>query len=171
MKLLRDPSHGEAKVLMNDETGRRNYSKYNKYITLMRVVDKKHDGKQTKSGSVTMTGADNILISSPVPSLAQMSSLQDGPKISAPTELLLRNSVNEMSPSDLCINLLKSYQQNFNDQAFNFSNIVAHVLNNPNLIQNQNENNSTQELEKVFENQPTESTKKTHFKCKKCNFK
>lgn len=53
LKLLRDPSHGDAKVLMNDETGRRNYSKYNKYITLMRVVDKKHDGKLTKSGCVS----------------------------------------------------------------------------------------------------------------------
>jgi len=37
LKTIRDPSHKTAKVLMNDETGRRNYTKYNKYITLMKV--------------------------------------------------------------------------------------------------------------------------------------
>lgn len=36
LKTIRDPSHKNARVLMNDETGRRNYTKYNKYITLMK---------------------------------------------------------------------------------------------------------------------------------------
>jgi hypothetical protein len=39
LKTIRDPSHADAAVLMNDETGRRNYTKYNKYITLMKVPD------------------------------------------------------------------------------------------------------------------------------------
>uniref|UniRef100_A0A069DY79 Putative zn finger n=1 Tax=Panstrongylus megistus TaxID=65343 RepID=A0A069DY79_9HEMI len=37
LKTLRDPSHSRAKVLLTDETGRRNYSKYNKYLTTMRM--------------------------------------------------------------------------------------------------------------------------------------
>uniref|UniRef100_A0A2M4A108 C2H2-type domain-containing protein n=1 Tax=Anopheles triannulatus TaxID=58253 RepID=A0A2M4A108_9DIPT len=39
LKTIRDPSHKNATVLMNDETGRRNYTKYNKYITLMQITD------------------------------------------------------------------------------------------------------------------------------------
>lgn len=33
LKAARDPAHVSARVLMTDETGRRNYSKYNKYLT------------------------------------------------------------------------------------------------------------------------------------------
>ncbi|XP_065164637.1 uncharacterized protein [Atheta coriaria] len=33
LKSVRDPAHENAKVLMTDETGRRNYTKYNKYLT------------------------------------------------------------------------------------------------------------------------------------------
>ena len=40
LKTIRDPSHKNAGVLMNDETGRRNYTKYNKYIALMQITDK-----------------------------------------------------------------------------------------------------------------------------------
>ncbi|XP_058055902.1 uncharacterized protein LOC131207308 [Anopheles bellator] len=43
LKTIRDPSHKNAGVLMNDETGRRNYTKYNKYITLMQITD--HNAK------------------------------------------------------------------------------------------------------------------------------
>jgi len=37
LKSARDPAHTEAVVNMTDETGRRNYSKYNKYLTMMKV--------------------------------------------------------------------------------------------------------------------------------------
>uniref|UniRef100_A0A182WJK0 C2H2-type domain-containing protein n=1 Tax=Anopheles minimus TaxID=112268 RepID=A0A182WJK0_9DIPT len=40
LKTIRDPNHKNAGVLMNDETGRRNYTKYNKYIALMQITDK-----------------------------------------------------------------------------------------------------------------------------------
>lgn len=53
LKTLRDVSHKSAKVLMNDETGRRNYTKYNKYITLMKVTGEDGDPKQMKSGEMT----------------------------------------------------------------------------------------------------------------------
>ncbi|XP_055839568.1 uncharacterized protein LOC129907406 isoform X2 [Episyrphus balteatus] len=53
LKTIRDPSHKNARVLMNDETGRRNYTKYNKYITLMKVTDEDGDPKLMKSGEMT----------------------------------------------------------------------------------------------------------------------
>lgn len=34
LKSARDPEHAEAKVIMTDETGRRNYSKYNKFLAM-----------------------------------------------------------------------------------------------------------------------------------------
>ncbi|XP_068621215.1 zinc finger protein 91-like [Battus philenor] len=34
LKSARDPDHADAKVLMTDETGRRNYSKYNKFLAM-----------------------------------------------------------------------------------------------------------------------------------------
>lgn len=37
LKSARDPNHTQATVNMTDETGRRNYSKYNKYLTMMKV--------------------------------------------------------------------------------------------------------------------------------------
>lgn len=47
LKTVRDSSHERARVLMTDETGRRNYSKYNKYLTLMKV----HEPSAESSGS------------------------------------------------------------------------------------------------------------------------
>lgn len=39
LKSARDPDHNEAKVLMTDETGRRNYSKYQKFLALLTLND------------------------------------------------------------------------------------------------------------------------------------
>ncbi|KAH8234015.1 hypothetical protein KR032_010517 [Drosophila birchii] len=53
LKTIRDPSHKTAKVLMNDETGRRNYAKYNKYLTLMKVnVNQAGDVKHMRTGEM-----------------------------------------------------------------------------------------------------------------------
>ncbi|XP_057652819.1 zinc finger protein 208-like isoform X2 [Diorhabda carinulata] len=38
LKSVRDQAHEQAKVLMTDETGRRNYTKYNKYLTEIPVT-------------------------------------------------------------------------------------------------------------------------------------
>ncbi|CAF4870293.1 unnamed protein product [Pieris macdunnoughi] len=40
LKSARDPDHAEAQVLMTDETGRRNYSKYNKFLAMPVLNDK-----------------------------------------------------------------------------------------------------------------------------------
>uniref|UniRef100_A0A182T0W6 C2H2-type domain-containing protein n=1 Tax=Anopheles maculatus TaxID=74869 RepID=A0A182T0W6_9DIPT len=52
LKTIRDPSHKNAGVLMNDETGRRNYTKYNKYITLMQITD--NSAKESTSYQKTL---------------------------------------------------------------------------------------------------------------------
>lgn len=39
IKEARDPEHVNAKTLMTDETGRRNYSKYNQHLILLKVAE------------------------------------------------------------------------------------------------------------------------------------
>lgn len=167
---MRDPSHGDAKVLMNDETGRRNYSKYNKYVTLMRVVDKKHDGKLTKSGSVSSPFPginhpenNNMTLNSPVsasPSTLPVYSEAMNLSSSANTSPGSHRSLVDALSKDFMQNLLKNYQQNFN-----LGNVVAQVINANLLAENAA---AMQQNEPSAENQ---ENKKTHFKCKKCNFK
>lgn len=170
LKLLRDPQHGEAKVLMNDETGRRNYSKYNKYITLMRVMDKKHDGKMSKSG---------LLNYSPKSSLVQENNVQSPPSSAStplsvysdpPINLTASNASSPLSSMLLehlskDMNFLKNLQ---NLQSLNM--VAAHAFNSQNLLQQQHQQQQAEvhEQEKVKD---SENAKKTHFKCKKCNFK
>ncbi|XP_061502862.1 uncharacterized protein LOC4577218 [Anopheles gambiae] len=57
LKTIRDPSHKNAGVLMNDETGRRNYTKYNKYITLMHITDNTSGGGGAGGGSAAAAAA------------------------------------------------------------------------------------------------------------------
>lgn len=51
LKSARDVGHERARVLMTDETGRRNYSKYNKYLTVLRV----RDGNAQQSHGTTVS--------------------------------------------------------------------------------------------------------------------
>uniref|UniRef100_T1HAD8 C2H2-type domain-containing protein n=1 Tax=Rhodnius prolixus TaxID=13249 RepID=T1HAD8_RHOPR len=57
LKTLRDPSHSRAKVLLTDETGRRNYSKYNKYLTTMRM--ELSSGHTATEGGLTKSEASS----------------------------------------------------------------------------------------------------------------
>ncbi|KAH8262848.1 hypothetical protein KR044_001019, partial [Drosophila immigrans] len=53
LKTMRDKSHVHAQVLMNDETGRRNYAKYNQYLTLMKVsAEQAADAKTMRCGEM-----------------------------------------------------------------------------------------------------------------------
>ncbi|XP_017856879.1 PREDICTED: RE1-silencing transcription factor [Drosophila arizonae] len=53
LKAMRDKSHTQAQVLMNDETGRRNYAKYNQYLTLMKVsAEQAADAKTMRCGEM-----------------------------------------------------------------------------------------------------------------------
>ncbi|KXJ78425.1 hypothetical protein RP20_CCG004743 [Aedes albopictus] len=61
LKTIRDPSHKNAGVLMNDETGRRNYTKYNRYITLMKVTDNNYKDSSSSSKSMMETSQADYL--------------------------------------------------------------------------------------------------------------
>ncbi|EDW03723.1 uncharacterized protein LOC6562791 [Drosophila grimshawi] len=53
LKAMRDKQHNHAQVLMNDETGRRNYAKYNQYLTLMKVnANQTVDGRTMRCGEM-----------------------------------------------------------------------------------------------------------------------
>jgi hypothetical protein len=167
LKLLRDPQHAEAKVLMNDETGRRNYSKYNKYITLMRVMDKKHDGKMSKSG---------LLNYSPKSSLVQENNVQSPPSsVSTPLSVYSDQQMNlaqsSAAASPLSSMLLEHLSKDVNflknlQNLQNLNMVAAQAFNTQNLLQQAQHDSTEQEKAK-----DTENAKKTHYKCKKCNFK
>ena len=170
LKLLRDPQHGEAKVLMNDETGRRNYSKYNKYITVMRVVDKKHDGKMSKSGLLNYSPKSSLVLENniqwPPSSSSTPLSVYSDPQMNL-------NMANSSASSPLNSMLLEhlSKDMNFLKNLTNLQNLnLVAAFNSQNLLQQQQQQavQAAQEHEKSKE---SENAKKTHFKCKKCNFK
>lgn len=57
LKSARDEMHQGAKVLMTDETGRRNYTKYNKYLTVMEVDDSCSKNAVGGDCDATVTGS------------------------------------------------------------------------------------------------------------------
>lgn len=65
---------------MNDETGRRNYTKYNKYITLMKVTDEDGDPKLMKSGEMTPNQVASLAFLNDFNKAASESGLQNGLK-------------------------------------------------------------------------------------------
>lgn len=68
LKTMRDKSHVLAEVLMNDETGRRNYAKYNQYLTLMKVnADQAADAKTMRCGEMQSTNTEQPMLNLPQP--------------------------------------------------------------------------------------------------------
>ncbi|XP_034473202.1 zinc finger protein 160 [Drosophila innubila] len=68
LKTMRDKSHVHAQVLMNDETGRRNYAKYNQYLTLMKVsAEQAADAKTMRCGEMQSTSSEQHLLVLPQP--------------------------------------------------------------------------------------------------------
>ncbi|XP_064541191.1 zinc finger protein 142-like isoform X1 [Drosophila montana] len=66
LKAMRDKSHIQAQVLMNDETGRRNYAKYNQYLTLMKVsAEQAADAKTMRCGEMQPSSAEQQLLAVP----------------------------------------------------------------------------------------------------------
>lgn len=67
LKTVRDSTHERARVLMTDETGRRNYSKYNKYLTLMRVHEPSAESSGTGRRSKPLTQSYDPIETLPAP--------------------------------------------------------------------------------------------------------
>lgn len=142
----------------------------------MRVMDKKHDGKMSKSG---------LLNYSPKSSLVQENNIQSPPSsastpLSVYSEPMTMNMgvANSSASSPLSSMLLEhlSKDMNFLKNLTNLQNlnmVAANVFNSQNLLQHQQQQqaaaqDAANEQEKTKD---SENSKKTHFKCKKCNFK
>lgn len=136
LKSVRDPAHENAKVLMTDETGRRNYTKYNKYLTEIHVTG--DQTSETSGGSGTRSKANyenrgRISPSQLMPSKAELPKLTRAPSSSDFSPLLKNSPIRPPPP-------LKAA-----DSAF---------------------------FAKLSEKKkPNAETKKTLWKCKKCNFR
>lgn len=95
LKSVRDPAHESAKVLMTDETGRRNYTKYNKYLTEIHVSG--NQTTDTSGGSGTRHRSNNydrdhlVTPSQLMPSKAELPKLTRAPS-SSDFSPLLRSS-------------------------------------------------------------------------------
>lgn len=131
LKSVRDSAHSKAKVLMTDETGRRNYSKYNKYLTQMKgsKSDAEKENKEKNNNAITQGHviSDNELSELPKLIPATVSSSLK-PKI----------QTNQLRPPPP---LKPAYPSMYADNAH----------------ESKKKNDA--------------DTKKTLFKCKKCNFR
>lgn len=128
LKSVRDPAHESAKVLMTDETGRRNYTKYNKYLTEIHMSG---DHSETSGGSGTR------------------------PK-------------NYDSPSQVVTNKLELPKLSRAPSGNDFSPLLRNsILRPPPTLKTPDGNY----LQKFTEKKKTSDSKKTLWKCKKCNFR
>lgn len=88
LKSVRDQAHESAKVLMTDETGRRNYTKYNKYLTEIPVSS---DQSMDTSGGCGTRPKHHDRNNSPSTSKSDLPKLSRAPN-SADFSPLLKNS-------------------------------------------------------------------------------
>lgn len=78
LKSVRDPAHEDAKVLMTDETGRRNYTKYNKYLTEIHLSGE-HSETSGGSGTRPKINYDYSSPSQTIPSKSELPKLTRAP--------------------------------------------------------------------------------------------
>lgn len=134
LKSVRDPAHESAKVLMTDETGRRNYTKYNKYLTEIHVSGEQ--SSDTSGGHGTRPknyeNREHISPSQLMPSKAELPKLTRAPSSSDFSPLLRGSPIRPPPP-------LKAA-----DGAF---------------------------FAKLTDKKKGADSKKTLWKCKKCNFR
>lgn len=132
LKSVRDPAHENAKVLMTDETGRRNYTKYNKYLTEIHVSSEQQGETSGGSGTRPRSSYERVSPSQLMPSKAELPKLTRAPS-SSDFSPLLRSPLRPPPP-------LKAADGNF--------------------------------FAKLNEKKRTSAeSKKTLWKCKKCNFR
>lgn len=181
LKTIRDPSHKTARVLMNDETGRRNYTKYNKYITLMKVSEEDGNLKLMKSGEMTPNQEANL--TSPHNASTGMgssnhSSNHSTNNVGNSANYLLMQSLKHFTDG-------KSLSQNIQDlsvrSSLSDSNnidiepIISHATGIPQLmIQTDRPSHETSSilLGKLNSMDTSgENKKQTSYQCKKCQFK
>ncbi|XP_053696777.1 uncharacterized protein LOC128744050 [Sabethes cyaneus] len=145
LKTIRDPSHKTAGVLMNDETGRRNYTKYNRYITLMKVTDSNYKDSCSSSGG-------------------SRSMVDHGHSTDSYLAMCGKASESQTNLSSLA----KMYSSEELAQAFNLANMNQMVRFDQEMLQ------SLMGMPKTLptDAEPKQlSPQKVTYKCRKCNFK
>ncbi|KAG8036802.1 hypothetical protein G9C98_004124 [Cotesia typhae] len=161
LKSARDAAHANARVLMTDETGRRNYSKYNKYLAqidhqIPHDLNEDHGVVDTSSGEpskklIIMSKSKNYPTPqnlTPAPSSYNNYGKSDSAIISSvprpPPPLQAARSQGQ--------SLLK-----VNPQANNPNLAVSIYASNPNSV--------------ASTSASVEESKRTLWKCKRCNFR
>ncbi|XP_076222930.1 uncharacterized protein LOC116428312 isoform X2 [Nomia melanderi] len=153
LKAAKDPVHMTARVLMTDETGRRNYSKYNKYLA--QVEQQSWDEQNMEERSVEETNSDE-----------------------PPTKLLIMNSNEYLQASEFSSTPVSivSTSEGSNINTINIGlrpppplkaaarNRGQSLLKN-NLISPNGQSGGSGSAT------PSEDNKRTMWKCKRCNFR
>ncbi|XP_053983334.1 zinc finger protein Xfin-like isoform X2 [Hylaeus volcanicus] len=153
LKAAKDPVHMTARVLMTDETGRRNYSKYNKYLA--QVDQHSWDEQNMEERSVQESNSDE-----------------------PPAKVLILNSDEYLQTPELTsapVSIVSTNEENHNVNTINIGlrpppplkaaakNRGQSLLKN-NLISTHGQCGSVS-------TSITEESKRTMWKCKRCNFR
>ncbi|XP_015437334.1 PREDICTED: zinc finger protein 91-like [Dufourea novaeangliae] len=152
LKAAKDPVHLTARVLMTDETGRRNYSKYNKYLA--QVEQQSWDEQNMEERSVEESNSDE-----PPTKLLIMNSneyMQSPEFTSTPVSIVSTSEGNNVNTINIGLRPpppLKAASRNRGQS----------LLKN-NLISPQGQSSSASAT-------LIEDNKRTMWKCKRCNFR
>lgn len=157
LKSVRDSAHERAKVLMTDETGRRNYSKYNKYLMQMKESQPLAGTVPGNTGGEGTNGINGIKNDNKlVPSISDNAS-----------EQLLFTKL----PPGIKVTRTKICSNNDNSEPNNNESIIVQNDCFSNNVSFQDSNNSA-----IFSTSLSMATiqpqpKRSLWKCKKCNFR
>ncbi|XP_029049769.2 zinc finger protein 91-like isoform X4 [Osmia bicornis bicornis] len=153
LKAAKDPVHMTATVLMTDETGRRNYSKYNKYLA--QVEQQSWDEQNMEERNVEETNSDE-----------------------PPTKLLIMNTDEYLQAPELTttpISIMSTNEGNHNVNAINIGlrpppPLKAAARNRGQSLLKNNLNSTSQPSTSTSATS-SEENKRTMWKCKRCNFR
>uniref|UniRef100_A0A1B0AUP8 C2H2-type domain-containing protein n=1 Tax=Glossina palpalis gambiensis TaxID=67801 RepID=A0A1B0AUP8_9MUSC len=194
LKTIRDPSHKNARVLMNDETGRRNYTKYNKYITLMKVTEEDGDPKLMKSGEMTPNQVASLSF------INDYNKQQQQSQNSSPSTTSVTNLLNGIREDVTLEPLAPKSNAGTGEEAESFIRLplLASMMNAAMAQQQHNQHQKEQENatlitpsvtisavkkspppahsfkpneDVILEVRQDGNEKKTFYKCRKCNFR
>uniref|UniRef100_A0A1A9ZCZ5 C2H2-type domain-containing protein n=1 Tax=Glossina pallidipes TaxID=7398 RepID=A0A1A9ZCZ5_GLOPL len=194
LKTIRDPSHKNARVLMNDETGRRNYTKYNKYITLMKVTEEDGDPKLMKSGEMTPNQVASLSF------INDYNKQQQQPQNSSPSTTSVTNLLNGIREDITLEPLAPKSNAGTGEEAESFIRLplLASMMNAAMAQQQHSQQQKEQENatlitpsvtisavkkspppahsfkpneDVILEVRQDGNEKKTFYKCRKCNFR
>ncbi|XP_016909254.2 zinc finger protein 91 isoform X3 [Apis cerana] len=151
LKAAKDPVHMTARVLMTDETGRRNYSKYNKYLA--QVEQQSWEDQIMEERSVEEMNSDE-----------------------PPTKLLIMNRneyLQTSEPSSTSISIASANEGNHNLNTINIGlrpppPLKAAVRNRGQSLL---KNNLISPHAQTGSATVTDENKRTMWKCKRCNFR